>query len=257
VLYQITSYIKFVLSSTNQHGVHSPFVYDLVTRCFKDRKNYDAYATFDYYRKQLEKSNETINVKDFGSGSRVFQSHQRKISQIAKISGIHRKRQQLLFRLVHYFKPNTILELGTSIGMGTLALAKGNENACIITLEGCPETAKIARENFDKLRLEQILSKVELFDEYFKADKETTYDLIYVDGNHNKIKTLSYFQELLKRTHKNSLIIFDDIHWSREMNEAWMEIVRHPKVTVSIDTFFWGFVFFRIEQPKQHFVIRM
>ena len=150
-----------------------------------------------------------------------------------------------------------MLELGTSFGLGTLALAKGNPNGCIVTLEGCPETAKKAQEKFDEFKLDQILLKVQLFDEYFTNDTEKVYDLVYVDGNHDKNKTLTYFKELLKRTHKDSLIIFDDIHWSPSMEEAWKEICSHPEVTVSIDTYFWGFIFFRKEQLKQHFKIRL
>jgi predicted O-methyltransferase YrrM len=257
MLYQFKSYIKFLWHSTNQHGVHSPFVYDLVTQCFYDKKWYEIYAVLSRYRKQLLKSKKVIEVTDFGQGSRVFSSHKRKVSSIAKIAGITPKRQELLFRLAAYFQSESILELGTSLGLGTIALSKGHKDAEITTVEGCPETAKEAQRMLDKFHASNVHLAIQSFDEFFKENPVKDYDLVYLDGNHHKEMTLSYFHSLLNHNHNDSIFIFDDIHWSKEMNEAWMEITRHPRVTVSIDTFFWGFVFFRTEQPKQHFTIRM
>ena len=62
---------------------------------------------------------------------------------------------------------------------------------------------------------------------------------------------------LLPKTHNDSIFIFDDINWSKGMQEAWNKIKAHPQVSVSIDTFFWGMVFFRKEQVKEHFKIRV
>ncbi|HEX9151561.1 MAG TPA: class I SAM-dependent methyltransferase, partial [Flavobacterium sp.] len=84
-----------------------------------------------------------------------------------------------------------------------------------------------------------------------------TQSLIYFDGNHSKIATLNYFELLLPTITNESVWIFDDIHWSSAMEEAWEIIKKHPKVTVTIDTFQWGLVFFRREQEKEHFVIRI
>ena len=81
--------------------------------------------------------------------------------------------------------------------------------------------------------------------------------MIYFNGNHSKQATLDYFELLLPTTTNESVWIFDDIHWSIGMEAAWEIIKSHPNVTVSIDTFQWGLVFFRTEQPKEHFVIRV
>jgi predicted O-methyltransferase YrrM len=231
-------------------------VYKLATECLYDRTAYPAYKDLTGHRKRLLADHEEICVMDFGAGSKVFSSNTRKVSAIAKNAGIGRKRQQLLYRLVRYFKPGSVLELGTSLGLSTMALAMGNEAAEVFTLEGCPETSRKAQQYFDAFQMKNIhLHNVE-FDTYLT---ETTmlYDLIYVDGNHSKEKTVAYFHELCKRTHNNSLIIFDDIYWSKEMTAAWMEIIASELVTVSIDTYQWGFVFFRKEQKKQHFCIRL
>ena len=284
-MFIVLAYIKFLLRSTNQHGVHSPFVYSLVTRCFYNRKKYSSYSILKDYRKSLLKDKRTIRIKDFGAGSRVFKSDERKVSEIAKKAGISPKRARLLNRLVRYLKIDNALELGTSLGLGTAAMAAGNK-VKITTIEGCPETAAVAQEKFKEFNLKNIQLKLGRFEDFLKESAKTNsksqipnpkksdgadlqsvpgpisilntkYSLLFIDGNHQKEATLSYFQKLLATVHNDSVMIFDDIHWSKDMEEAWEEIKAYPQVRVTIDTFQWGMVFFRREQEKEHFVIRM
>jgi predicted O-methyltransferase YrrM len=117
----------------------------------------------------------------------------------------------------------------------------------------------IAKNQLQVLNINTVKSIVTEFSEYFKTQtpKPKTQNLIYFDGNHSKIATLDYFEALLPTISNESVWIFDDIHWSPDMEEAWEIIKKHPKVTVTIDTFQWGLVFFRREQEKEHFIIRV
>jgi predicted O-methyltransferase YrrM len=279
MLHIVKSYLNFLSNSTNQHGVHSPFVFDLVTKCFYDKTNYSEYSVLKNYRKSLLQNKNTIEVTDFGAGSRVFKSNTRAINQIAKNAGISSKRAQLLFRLVRYFQPDSsdseqakqsILEIGTSLGLATSALALGNPKAKITTLEGCPTTMAIAKNQLQFQSLNNIKFENTEFSSYLKNCQlsiitrgrkpelsEANYQLIYFDGNHSKQATLEYFELLLPTISNDSVWIFDDIHWSHDMEEAWEIIQKHPKVKVTIDTFQWGIVFFRSEQVKEHFTIRV
>jgi predicted O-methyltransferase YrrM len=87
--------------------------------------------------------------------------------------------------------------------------------------------------------------------------EKTNFNFIYFDGNHQKEATLNYFNMCLQTVDTNAVFIFDDIYWNKEMHETWEIIKQHPKVTVTINTYFWGIVFFRNEQLKQHFTIRV
>lgn len=254
----IKSYLNFLWNSKNEHGVHSPFVFSLVTKCFYDKKKHAEYSTLKNYRKSLLENKNTIEVTDFGAGSRVFKSNTRAINLIAKNAGISVKRAELLFRITDYFKPTTILEIGTSLGLATSALSLGNSKAEITTLEGCAETGSVAKILFDEFGLENIESEITEFSAYLKNSRLSalSFQLIYFDGNHSKNATLEYFESLLPTITNESVWIFDDIHWSEDMEEAWETIKKHSKVTVTIDTFQWGIVFFRKEQPKEHFIIR-
>lgn len=255
----IKSYLKFLLHSKNEHGVHSPFVFDLVTKCFYDNTKYPEYYNLKCYRKSLLENKNTIEVTDFGAGSRVFKSNTREISKIAQTAGITPKNAELLFRIVRYFQPKSVLEIGTSLGLATSALSLGNKNSNIITLEGCPNTQKQAQvqlqeQNSNFQNIEFVNTE---FSSYFKTLNLSpiTHYLIYFDGNHSKKATLDYFEALLPTISNDSVWIFDDIHWSADMEEAWEIIKNHPKVSVTIDTFQWGIVFFRAEQEKEHFII--
>ncbi|WP_035678782.1 O-methyltransferase [Flavobacterium limnosediminis] len=259
MLFQIKAYLNFLWHSKNQHGVHSPFVYSLVTKCFYDKKIKPEYKILKAYRNALLQNKNTIEVTDFGAGSRVFKSNTRQISKIAQTAGITPKRAELLCRIANYFQPDTVLEIGTSLGLATSALSLGNQKAKIITLEGCPETSGIAKTQFQQFKLDNIESVVTEFETYLKDFRLSTFDfrLIYFDGNHSKKATLDYFELLLPTISNETVWIFDDIHWSEDMEAAWETIKNHPKVTVTIDTFQWGLVFFRYEQEKEHFIIRI
>jgi predicted O-methyltransferase YrrM len=259
MLFQIKSYIKFLWYSKNEHAVHSPFVFNLITKCFYDKKRKSQYDFLNKYRQALLANSNLITVTDFGAGSKVFKSNKRPVNQIAKTAGISQRHAQLLYRLTTYFKPSFVLEIGTSLGIATAAMAVENETTSITTLEGCPETAKIAQQQFDQFELLGINSVVTEFDSYLNTitDLQHKFDLIYFDGNHSKKATLAYFEKLLPTVTNDSVWVFDDIHWSEEMEEAWGFIQEHPLVSVTIDIFQWGIVFFRREQPKEHFIIRI
>jgi predicted O-methyltransferase YrrM len=256
MLYQIKQYIKFLLKSTNQHGVHSPFVFNLVTKCFYDTSYYEAYKQIINYKKELLKNRTKIKVTDLGVGSHVAKNKERFVSEIAKNAGTTNKRAKLLYRLSAYFKFENILELGTSLGVATHAISLANTKANIITIEGCPNISEFTKNNFRKHHLENINLITGNFNNLIKDLVPKTFDLIFIDGNHQKKATLNYFESLLETTHNDSVYIFDDIYWSKSMTEAWEIIKQHPKVTITIDTFFWGFVFLRKEQAKEDFVIR-
>lgn len=146
--------------------------------------------------------------------------------------------------------------MGTSLGISTLYQAKADGRARVITLEGCPEIAAVAQENFKRLKA----NNIELMTGNFSTTlpqalrKMQRIDYVFFDGNHRKTATLNYFHEALKYAHEGSVFVFDDIYWSQEMMEAWEEIKAHPQVTLTIDIFYMGIVFFRKEQvTKEHF----
>lgn len=208
------------------------------------------------YRNTLLQNNKIISVTDFGAGSRVFRSDERIVKDIARYAGAPLKRMQLIERMITYFQPKNILEIGTSLGMGTIALS-ANPESVITSLEGCPETAAIAQQQLQDFGVSNVDIIIGEFGESLQKINKNTYDLIYFDGNHSKEATLHYAQEMLPTITNETVWVFDDIHWSQEMTEAWHILKKLPEVTVTIDCFYIGFLFFRKEQHKEDFFIKL
>ncbi|TYB80405.1 class I SAM-dependent methyltransferase [Bizionia gelidisalsuginis] len=254
--YTIAAYFKFLTKASNQHGVHSPFVYNFITQCVYDKQRYSDYSKLKNYRNHLASNNNTLEVTDLGRGSRVMKNKARRISKMSRNAGTPLKRAKLLFRLVRYFNSQQILELGTALGTATYAMHKGNPEAKITTIEGCPNISEFTANTFKQFQIENTTLITGDFKKELPPLKNNTYDLVFFDGNHKKEATILYFETLLETVHNDSVFIFDDIYWSEDMTEAWEHIKQHPKVTVTVDLFFWGIVFFRKEQAKEHFKIR-
>jgi predicted O-methyltransferase YrrM len=255
--YRIKSRLNFLLKSSNQHGIHSPFVYDLITKCFYDKTPFSAYHNLKALRNKLIYNQDLVKIKHYSETSKVFQSNHQKISTIVKGEGSSYKKQKQLYRITNYFKPKNVLELGTSVGLGSAAMAIASNNSIIKTVEVNKNISDIAKKVFKSYQLKNIQIDTSSFKDFFKKSNYENLDLVYLDGTCDKESTIENFNSLLKHSHNESVFIINNIYWSKEMTEAWNIIKNQKEITVSIDTFYWGFLFFRKEQPKQHFTIRL
>lgn len=254
-------YLHYWLTSSNGkgHGVHSPFVFDFITKVLNDQSEISSSAAIESVRQALLQYRQAIEVLDFGAGSAVIPTNQRKISAIAASSLKKPRYAKLLHRVAKYYHCKNMLELGTSFGTTSAYLATASPEVSLHTFEGAPAIADIAQKNFKSLQLNNIELHLGDFKSTLPAylSAHPSIDLAYVDGHHQKEPTLQYFQWLLSSIHENSILIFDDIHWSEEMEAAWEEIKSHPAITLSIDLFFIGIVFVKKDfKEKQHFTIR-
>lgn len=254
-------YLQYRIRALNGrgHGMHSPFVFDFITRVLNDRCLYPAYKDIEAIRHQLKQDRQIIRVEDFGAGSVYRSEQQRSIGSIARNAAKPAKYAQLLHRMVKYYQPSNILELGTSLGITSAYLATAAPGARLVTMEGAPEIASKARASFSSLGLKNVEVVEGNFEATLPAFLQTTgvIDFAFIDGNHRKEPTLHYFEQLLAHQGNESIFIFDDIHWSAGMEDAWKVIREHSSVQCSIDLFFIGIVVFRKEfREKQQFEIR-
>ena len=251
----IIKYLKYYLVAKTDHGIHSPLVFEVYNEVINTKNEYYSFDKIEGVRKKLMSTNKKINVTDYGTGS----SGDKFIKEIAKRSLKNAKYGQLLFRLVNYFKPTDIFELGTSLGITTSYLASPSPKTQVTTIEGCPNIAKEAKNIFDSLRLNNINQVVGNFDtvlpkicsQYSTGNRP----FVFFDGNHKKESTLNYFNQFLPMATGEAIFIFDDIHWSQEMEEAWEEIQNNKNVSITIDLFFLGMIFFKKGVSKENFIL--
>jgi predicted O-methyltransferase YrrM len=256
----VVGYLKHALRAQSKYRLHSPFVYHFYQHVLKDRHDYHQFRTINRLRKELQAGSRFIKRKDLGARCKDFPYDQRfvRVKDIIHHSSVNSKKGEFLFRLVQEYKPANILELGTSLGISTIYLGLAAPGSRIITVEGCIDSANLARENFEKAGLKNIKVITGNFEEKLSVALEElkTPDLVFFDGNHKMEPTLAYFEECLQYIQPGSVFLFDDIHWSVGMEAAWEAIRKHPRVRVSIDLYFMGIVFFREELSKEDFTIR-
>lgn len=252
----LCNYIRhfFTASNTRGFGVHSPFVYQFTIFVLYEKHYFYVFTPIETLRNKLKRDKRIVNIKDFGTGN----DRQEAVKDIATRSLKSAKYGQLLFRLVHYFKATHVLELGTSLGITTSYLAASSAKVRCHTLEGCPEVAHIAQENFKALGLNNISLHVGNIDEILSPLLESTarVDFVFFDANHTFDATISYFELCAAKAHRNSVFVVDDIYWSEDMEKAWKKIMNHPRVTSTIDLFRVGIVFFNTDLYKKHYKMR-
>ncbi|HNB82482.1 MAG TPA: class I SAM-dependent methyltransferase [Chitinophagaceae bacterium] len=257
-LYRVSEYLRYRLRARSAHGIHSPFVYQFITTVLQDKRTFYAFQQIETLRKELCTNHTLLEMEDFGAGSLHTHARFRKISELAKNAGRSPHSGELLFRLIQFFQPRAILEMGSSLGLSTLYLALANFETPVYSIEGCKAVAEQAKKNFNSLQVKNIQLITGRFEDTLpELVNEHSFDFIFIDGNHRKGPTLDYFQKLLAVKGNNTVMVFDDIHWSKEMTAAWDEICAHQEVRLSMDLFQFGIVLFRSEfMVKQHFVLK-
>ncbi len=257
----VFKYLNYTWSASNGkgHGIHSPFVYEFVAEVLNDSRHFYPYAAIEKVRSELCHDQRIIQVADLGGGSLRKSSSKKKIADIAGSALSTQKFGQLLFRVVNHYQPKHILELGTSLGISGAYMATANPESQLISLEGSPAIAQIATETFKKLNLQNIRQVNGNFEDTLNdvIALARPSDLVFIDGNHRMEPVLNYFRQFLNKRSPDAIFIIHDIHWSREMEEAWQIIRDHPEVMLSVDLFSAGFIFFQDAfRVKQHFKIR-
>lgn len=249
----IWRYLKYYFRAQTRYRLHSPFVYELTQAVLEDDRKFYAFSTIEGFRRQLLRNKSRIRVTDYGAGSKVEPGGQRRICSLARYSAISPGIGRQLFRLVNFFKPHTMLELGTSLGISAAYQAAAAQRAQMLTIEGCPETARLAFQHFKQLGLPNIRVLNGPFQELLPSALQhlKSLDYLYLDGDHRAAASLAYFRACLPYAHNDSVFVLADIHWSKEMEQAWEEMQQQPEVRLAVDFFHFGLLFFRQEQRQK------
>ena len=258
-LWQIISYVKYSTKAVTRYKIHSPFVYELIEKVFRDKTSYPDLTKLDRVHRRYARRKDKIETADYGAsaGNSKVKVKISRVGDIVRKRSHNREQLEFLYRMARYFKPRTLLEIGTAAGISMLYLGKGSPESRLITMEGCMGLAGVAKKSFKKRDL-----KVELevgnFDDIIDHVLEDVdeLDMVFFDGNHRKEPTLDYFNKCLAKANENSVFMFDDIHWSYGMETAWNSIKKNENVSITIDLYWIGLVFFRKGVAKQDFVIR-
>ena len=296
-LYRVSSWLKHQLTARNTggHGVHSPYLFEWVRMVMSDKNTYYVWDEIEEIRQEMLKDTRELEFVDYGSGgplptspSKGRSANIRRVCDIAKGSLARRKEAQLLARLVGWLgrplltspsrggigdeasedrKGLTIVELGTSLGVTTAYLAAMDSRNKVVTYEGCPAVAEVARANWEKLGLSNIacvVGEITVDSLQFTVDslqlavdRLSGIDVAFIDANHTYEATLTYFNALASRVHEKSVVVVDDIHYNEDMEKAWKAICADERVTTTMDLYRMGLVFFDKHYWRKHYKMRI
>lgn len=258
LLFRIRSLIGYYFKASTLYNIQSPYFTRFIISVLDTSKQYYFYKAIEAERKALVSNKKKINETDFGAGrSFTAASQQIEIREIARKSLSSAHQGRLLSNLVQFMQPKTILELGTSLGISTLYMSKSGPSSQVWTLEGNPELCAVAAQLFEKFDA----SNVNIVTGPFETTLPEVLlsinhaDLIYLDGNHRKTPTLTYFEKIIEKTCPSSILVVDDIRWSADMNDAWQTLKKHEKVTSSLELWKIGILFFDTSLSKEHHVV--
>jgi predicted O-methyltransferase YrrM len=257
MLFRIFEYLRYFFTAKSEYGIHSPFAFNFYMKVVRSKETFpETLNEIEDIRKALLGSGEKIQVTDYGTGA-LQSKTLRKVSHLARTYANAKKDAFLIYRMIRYFKPAVILELGTSLGLTTLYMSKAADTARVFTLEGCPETARLAKQNFTACGMD-INLQVGNIDGILPEllEKGCKPEFVFFDANHTREATLRYFNLCLPHVNEKTVFVFDDIYWSEGMKDAWFTIISHPEINLSMDLFHLGIVFFKKNSAKQHYVLK-
>ena len=260
VLSYLMLYLNYRLRARhrNGRGIHPPFAYKMVNGVIYGRgPDAPGLAKIEAYRHDLLKISNTIHVEDHGAGSSRGGDRERRICDLVRHTAVSPRRGHLLARLADHLKPDTMIELGTGPGIGSLYLALGNPGGLLHTCEGSPAIAHLAEKGFENLGVRNIEVHRGLFAEMLPGllNHAGPGLLVFIDGDHREEKLVSYVSRILASKRQDLSIVIDDIHWSKGMYGAWKRIIKRPDIRLSIELFNTGIVFVKEKIQKDHFVV--
>ena len=256
--FQLKSYFTYWLDAVDEHSLHSPFLFDFYTKVLKNKPSYEDFDALRKIRQSLLRDQRSITVHDFGAGSLTLKNRERKISDITRVSTTPEKYSAFYAQMVKHYQCNDIVELGTSVGINTMYLAKAHGATRVTTFEGSPETASVAQQLFDESKINNITIIEGNIDETLPAYLQSIkkLDFVFIDANHRLAPTRKYLDLLLTKTHPESIIVLDDIHYSEEMEQAWKLIQNYEPVYTTVDLYRCGLIFFNPALTKQNVVLQ-
>ena len=255
IVRQFVDLIGFALAAKRPRQLPDGNVKELVSFMMDESRNYYVFDDIEVVQSGLvQQSDLVVGSHDMGAGSRRgSRTSNRKLGSILRHAVSPPPKCRNWFRLAAHLGPQVLIEVGTSVGVSTLYLAAASTSGTVYALDGNPKLLAIARAMARKLKLGNIEFVEGNFDQTLPGLIEDidSPDLVFLDGNHRFGPTLHYANLVLAKMQTGSLLVIDDIRWSKEMWKAWQRVAAHEKVTDVVDCYSYGLLFVNEEQAEK------
>lgn len=235
-------------------GVHSPFVFNLITKVIRERAVYYCFQEIEALRKELLQSKETILCPDRRHKGKFCRTT---VAAAVKREAVRPKYGALLFRLTNRFRSKSILQIGSSLGLSTLYLTLYAPALKCVSLERVPAFASIAGQLYSRAARTAIDVRIGDYKELLPGilREMGTVDFLFLNGRREQEDMLWLFTACLPYLTDDAVLVCEGIKSSRAMRCFWKEVCRHPEVTVTLDLFAAGIVFFDKKLYKRNYTV--
>lgn len=237
-------------------GVHSPFVYNLITKVIEEKRPYYCYDDIELVRRQFYYRETRLPWIDrrYGGKKEVLY---RPVGDILRREAIRRKQGELLFRLANYFKPRHILQFGCSAGISTLYLTAYAPEVDCTVLERIPSLAAVARQVWEKAARGPIDLRIGEYQALLPAalEKSDTLDLVFFNRLEECDDRHTLFEACLEKAHNETVIVLSGIKANPAMRAFWRSVCARPDVTVTLDLYTLGIVILNRKLHKRNYTV--
>lgn len=252
---RIGLYLSFRRRAQSWRTIHSPLVFRIARSMSKANQHRNDFKSVEDLRKHLLSMTEEIEITDFGREGKIIQRSIRDAVRLTAKSPIHGR---VLASIIRELKPDTALELGTSVGLSLAYQMIASPNTTFYSIEGDENLWKQANDNLARLGLRAFLHQGQFNDQLPNVLTQIgEVDFVFIDGHHQYQPTLAYLEMIYPHLSPEACIVFDDIYWSEGMQRAWNEISSDNRFSLTIDAYHFGVVFKHGGTVKQHFQIRI
>ena len=207
------------------------------------------FSKVESLRSNLLSSTEVVPIVDYGPGhkgtSRSDEEMNKGVVGQSSVGEMCRKVSspsvycRLLFKIVHDFKVQRGIELGTALGISCSYQSAGmalNNAGQFVTCEGSPAVAAIADKNLKSLGLNRTRVVQGRFHDTYEdvLTSQKPVDYTFIDGHHDEFATVNYFEQLIPHLAQNAIVVFDDIDWSDGMKRAWKKITTMKGIIATV-----------------------
>jgi len=255
--FRISSYWNYLLHAQNNAYIHSPFVFDFYQNVVLGGQILD--QDIISYKTYLASNNTKLHLNTIGAKKGNTAKYSRSVASHFQLTKTSKKEGALLFRIVSHYAIQNAIELGTSLGVSSLYIAKGNSHIKLKTIDFNTDTSEVLDQFLKNRSIQNIEIIIGTFEEQVArvAEQIKPIQLAYIDGDHSYEATIKNLDTISAHLDKTFFIVLDDIRWSKGMWRAWKQLIKNPLYNFTFDMGSIG-VLIRIPNnaTKQHYYLR-
>jgi predicted O-methyltransferase YrrM len=252
-LTRIQLFIQYLIKGRSKYYIHSPFVYDFCRFVLSRKPLQKDSDTINSIIKYYQSKKDILNLQEFGAARK--RDYAIKIGDYLNRTAITNKYGRLLHNLVAYYQVEHVIETGTALGISTSWMALSNPNCKISSIEGNKKLCDVSNEMFIRFSITNTQVYCGLVEDVLPelAKNMKCKTLLFIDAHHTGAATMRYFAMIKSYVKDDTIVVFDDINYSAEMNDAWKNIICDERVTLSLNLYRIGVIFFNPSLSKQAF----